>query len=184
MSISQCSNKRCVNDLDVSVLLSQNGENEMKKTQKQFLFDSDTSVLYLNQDKDKEMVTLKKCFPWSEGASFFSVRNAKDDEVAFITKLEELSASDYQAIARYFESHYSQFTINKLISVDEEYDLRLFKLKLNLGNVAFKCELMIGPIILSEGRILLYDINGDFYVIEDLKKLTTKEQKTLSYLID
>lgn len=156
----------------------------MKNTQKQFLFDSDTSMLYLNQDKDKEMVTLKKCFPWSEGASFFSVRNAKDDEVAFISKLEELSASDYQAIARYFESHHSQFTINKLISVDEEYDLRLFQVETQFGKRNFQMRTDDWPIILSEGRILLYDINGDFYVIEDLKKLTAKEQKTLNYLVD
>jgi hypothetical protein len=156
----------------------------MKNTEKQFLFDSDTSMLYLSEDKDKEMVTLKKCFPWSEGASFFSVRNAKDDEVAFISKLEELSASDYQAIAKYFESHYSQFTINKLVSVNEEYDLRLFQVETQFGKRNFQMRAEDWPIILSEGRILLYDINGDFYVIEDINKLTAKEQKTLNYLVD
>lgn len=156
----------------------------MKNAEKKFLFDSDTSMLYLNEDKDKEMVTLKKCFPWSEGASFFSVRNAKDDEVAFISKLEELSGSDYQAIAKYFESHYSQFTINKLISVNEEYDLRLFQVETQFGRRNFQMRAEDWPVILSEGRILLFDINGDFYVIEDINKLTVKEQKTLNYLVD
>lgn len=149
-----------------------------------FLFDSDTSMLYLEDEKDKEMVTLKNCFPWSEGASFFSVRNAKDDEVAFISKLEELSPSDYKAIAKYFESHYTQFTIQRVMSVEEEYDLRLFQVETQFGKRSFQMKADDWPIILSEGRILLYDINGDFYVIDDINSLSSKEQKSLSYLVD
>ena len=68
--------------------------------------------------------------------------------------------------------------------MNEEYDLRLFQVETQFGKRNFQMRAEDWPIILSEGRILLYDINGDFYVIEDINKLTAKEQKTLNYLVD
>lgn len=156
---------------------------------KRFIFDDTKKLLFATSEgetdkKGKEMVTLKNCFPWSEGASFFSVRNAKDDEVAFISKLNELSPSDYEAIGKYFETNCTQFKIKRIHSIEEEYDLRLFQVETQFGPRSFQMKADDWPIILSQGRILLYDISGDFYLIDEIESLTKKEQKELNYLID
>ena len=150
-----------------------------------YIFETERNLLFHeSKEGGKQMVTLKKCFPWTEGASFFSVRNTKDEEVAFIGKMSELDKKDYQAIAKYFKSTQTQFKIKKVKSVEEEYDLRLFEVETQFGIRNFQMKADDWPIVLSKGKILLFDLSGDFYVIDDLNDLTAKEQKIINYLVD
>lgn len=121
-------------------------------------------------------VNVKRCFPWSQPDHFFSLRDDDGKEVMLVEKLDDLSHSSRRALLSVLRESGFVFTIEKVLVVEQEFDLRYWKVETSQGRRKFQTEVDDWPRSLSEQSFLIQDLAGDLYFIENEKELDEKSR--------
>src|ERR1044071_7837471 len=69
-------------------------------------------------------VRLRQCFPWSEPSRHLSLRDANDNEVAFVADPAELAAGSREALEGALATAGFVFQVTRVVSIDEEVEIR------------------------------------------------------------
>ena len=140
-------------------------------------------ILALNNGEYGEQwteVTLKECFPWSAPGKYLSLRDKDDNEIYLIEDHERLDREARELIEA--ELNFSQFvlTISSIDKIEEDVELRRFLVQTEQGSRIFQTKLESWPEVHEDGVILIEDLAGDLFRINNVNHLDEHSRKELS----
>lgn len=137
-------------------------------------------ILVLKYGERLVEVFLKQCFPWTHPGEYLSLRDKDDNEVCLIEKLEDINEEARVLIEE--EIRFSQFVLNitSTEKIEEDVELRRYIVHTEQGIRVFQTKLEDWPEVKMDGVILIEDLAGDLFKINDWRKLDSKSQKELS----
>ncbi|MCF8059197.1 MAG: DUF1854 domain-containing protein [Bacteriovoracaceae bacterium] len=137
-------------------------------------------LLSMNYGDREVEIHLKQCFPWSRPGEFLSLRDIDDNEVCLLHSLDDLDESTRKLIEE--ELSFSQFILNihKVVKIEEDVELRRYLVQTKQGVRVFQTKLEDWPEVLENGTILIEDLAGDLFRIDDWRELDLESQKELS----
>ena len=128
-------------------------------------------------------VTVTRCFPWSNPLSYLSLRNEKGEEKGFVTALDDLSPESRALLEEELKLTGQTFEIIRIHKVQKEIELRCWEVETQGGDRHFQTELDVWPRALPDGSLLVQDLYGDLYRIQDPQALDAASQKILTPLL-
>ena len=129
-------------------------------------------------------VVVRRCFPWSEPGKFISLR---DDENVEIVLVEDPSSLDEQSrlvLEQALAAAGFVLEVTRVIAVDEEIEIRQWKVETRQGDRTFQTRLDDWPRVLPGGGVLIRDVAGDLYRLGDVKQLDKRSRDLLWAFVD
>lgn len=124
-------------------------------------------------------VSLRPCFPWTSPERFLSLRDSDHGEVALIEALEALDTESKAAAEAALAEARFAFDVVRLISVEEAYELRLWRMVTRQGERRFVTQLEDWPERRDDGQVLIRDVSGDLYRVAGLEQLDKASRQLL-----
>lgn len=140
--------------------------------------------LWATRGDEECVVRVRRAFPWSEPARFISLRDAQDREFALVGQPEELDADSRAALEAALLSAGFVFIVTAVQAIDEEVEIRSWRVETRQGARTFQTGLDDWPRPLPEGGLLIRDVAGDLYQIEDLAALDERSRELLWAYVD
>ncbi len=128
---------------------------------------------------ESRAVSVRRCFPWSEPARFVSLRDRDEEEVALIREPESLDDASREALEQALVEAGFVLRVVKVNEVEEEIEIRTWKVETAQGPRTFQTRLDDWPRDLPGGGLLIRDVAGDLYHIADREGLDEKSRKLL-----
>ena len=154
--------------------------NAIEKKQKLDLYLKENGLLYIVVEGKEVEVYVKQCFPWSHPEEFLSLRDKDDNEVCLIDCLGDLASETQEILRRYLDVIDFVLLVEKVIDIEEDVELRQFRVKTIQGERVFQTKLEDWPEVMDDGSILIEDLAGDLFKIKSLKFLDEDSKKILS----
>jgi hypothetical protein len=153
-----------------------------------------TAPLVLEQRRDGRLwallaeraapVKLRRCFPWTFPERYISLQTEDNVELAFVSDPKELSPASQAALSRALSEAGFVFLIRGVHSVKEDSELRCFEVETPQGRRAFQTALDTWPRETPDGGLLIEDVAGDVFRIEDPASLDERSRELLWELVD
>lgn len=140
--------------------------------------------LVVNVDGVETAVTVARCFPWSRPFEFLSLRDEDDNEVALVADPLALTDSSRSALEEALAEAGFVFGVTAVLDLDEEVELRTWKVSTDQGARRFQTRLDDWPRRLPDGGLLIRDVTGDLYRIGDVGALDRKSRERLWAFVD
>jgi hypothetical protein len=141
-------------------------------------------LLWAVKDEIATPVTVRRCFPWSEPLQHLSLRDADDEEVAMVQHPAELDEPSRRALEEAVREAGFAFVITRVLDVEEEVELRHWKVETAQGSRTFQTRLDDWPRQLPGGGFLIRDVGGDLYRLENPAELDKKSRELLWSFVD
>jgi hypothetical protein len=129
-------------------------------------------------------VRLRQCFPWSEPTRHLSLRDAEDEEVAYVADPAELAPASREALARALAEAAFVLDVRRVVSVEEEVEIRQWRVETAQGPRTFQTHLDDWPRTLPGGGLLIRDVAGDLYRIAEPGGLDARSRELLWAFVD
>jgi hypothetical protein len=129
-------------------------------------------------------VDLVRCFPWTEPRRFFSFRDAKGDEHAFVRDLDDLEPESRAVVTETLRRASFVLDVVEILSVEEDFELRSWRIRAAQGVRSFQTALDAWPRKLPDGALLLEDVYGDLYRVPLPGQLDAKSRELLWAFVD
>ena len=129
-------------------------------------------------------VRLRQCFPWTEPSRHLSLRDAEDEEVAFVSDPAELAPSSRDALERALAEASFVLEVTRVLSVEEEVEIRQWRVETVQGPRAFQTHLDDWPRTLPGGALLIRDVAGDLYRIAAASTMDARSRALLWAFVD
>lgn len=129
-------------------------------------------------------VRLRQCFPWSEPTRHLSLRDGEDDEVAYVADPAALAPASRDALERALAEAAFVLEVRRVLSVDEEVEIRQWRVETAQGPRTFQTHLDDWPRTLPGGGLLIRDVAGDLYRIAAPRALDARSRALLWAFVD
>jgi len=129
-------------------------------------------------------VKLRRCFPWTFPERYISLQTDDNVELAFVSDPNDLSPASRVALAQALSEAGFVFVIQGVHSVKEDFELRCFEVETPQGRRAFQTALDAWPRETPDGGLLIEDVAGDVFRIEDPTTLDERSRELLWELVD
>ena len=129
-------------------------------------------------------VRLRQCFPWSEPARYLSLRDTDDEEVGFVADPAALAPASREALERALAEASFVLDVLRVLSVEEEVEIRQWHVETAQGPRAFQTHLDDWPRTLPGDGLLIRDVAGDLYRIARPKQLDARSRELLWAFVD
>jgi hypothetical protein len=116
------------------------------------------------------------CFPWSAPGEYVSLRDEEDREIALILETKSLDPESRVALEQTLAQTGFVFEVNRIDAVEDELELRVWKVHTNQGSRTFQTKLDQWPQAINEQAMVIRDLAGDLYRIKPAA-LDLKSQK-------
>ncbi len=128
---------------------------------------------------DWKYVNPVRCFPWSESGRFISLRDDDNLELHLIEDVQELGADARFALLRALEVSGFFLEIVTVESIEEDFEIRVWKVHTRRGPRSFQTELDAWPHPSPGGGHLISDVAGDVFLIPPLESLDRTSRRHL-----
>ena len=163
---------------DAEVQYLQAHDIQVEKTEGGFL------SLRVGADQHYPRVHLYWCFPLSQSARFVSVRDHEDKEIGVIEKLDGFAPQPLELILDELRSRYFTPTIGAIRSLKEEFGYTYWEADTSAGRCRFTVQLGKNAVIsLEAGRLLIHDVDGNRYELEDYRRVDSKYLRIIENLL-
>jgi hypothetical protein len=129
-------------------------------------------------------VKLRRCFPWTFPERYISLQTEQNEELAFVSDPKALDAASQAALSQALAEAGFVFLITRVHSVEEDFELRCFKVETPQGPRAFQTALDAWPRETPDGGLLIEDVAGDVFRIEDAGSLDARSRELVWELVD
>jgi hypothetical protein len=140
--------------------------------------------LHARRGDTHAVVHVRRCFPWSDPAKFISLRDAEDEEFAFVADPCELHGDARAALEAAIAEAGFVFDVTAVLDIEEEVELRHWSVQTLQGDRRLQTRLDEWPRVLPGGGLLVRDVTGDFYRVADPSRLDRKSQSLLWAFVD
>ena len=124
-----------------------------------------------------ENVRVARCFPWSRESEYVAVCDADGKELVLLTTLEGIEGPTRELIE---EELRDKFFVPKILRISDfkaEFDVVSISAETDRGTVTFQIHSRDDVRILSPGRALFRDVDGNVYEVPDFSSLDHNSQK-------
>jgi hypothetical protein len=129
-------------------------------------------------------VYVRRCFPWSRPLSYISLRDEDDNEVALVRDVNDLDAASGLVLQDALAEAGFVLEIRRIVAIDEEVEIRNWKVETRQGTRTFQTRLDDWPRQLPGGGVLIPDVGGDLYRVADPAALDEASRKLLWAYVD
>jgi hypothetical protein len=143
------------------------------------LFIGPDSCLWLRRGDAKVAVRAVRCFPWSQPGRLISLRDEQGIEHHLVEDLDELEPSSRQALVRALGPAGFVLEIEAVESIEEDYELRVWRTRTRHGLRTFQTALDTWPWPAPAGGHFVQDIAGDLYRLPPLAELDPASRQRL-----
>ena len=140
--------------------------------------------LWAIQGGEERAVSVRRCFPWSEPSGHLSLRDADEEEFALVRDPAELDARSRAALEMALAVVGFVFEVTRVLEIDEEVEIRRWRVETRQGPRTFQTRLDDWPRILPHGGLLIRDLAGDLYHLGRPESLDRKSQELLWAFVD
>ena len=154
------------------------GETELR------LRSSGDGRLFAIVDGESVPVRLRQCFPWSEPHRHLSLRDEDDEEVALVEDPAGLEPESRRAIEQALAEAGFVLEVLRVLSIDEEVEIRQWKVDTRHGPRFFQTHLDDWPRALPMGGLLIRDVSGDLYLLAAPGELDKRSKELLWAFVD
>jgi hypothetical protein len=112
------------------------------------------------------------------------LRDGDDNEVALVADPLALTDSSRSALEEALAENGFVFRVTAVLDLDEEVELRTWKVSTDQGERRFQTRLDDWPRKLPDGGLLIRDVTGDLYMIRDVGGLDRKSRERLWAFVD
>ncbi|REK76932.1 DUF1854 domain-containing protein [Paenibacillus paeoniae] len=121
-------------------------------------------------------VYVHSSFPHTNKHMFLSVRTLENREIGMIRSLDDFSEDTQQLLKEQLHIRYFTPEIRKVISVKEEFGYSYWEAETSAGLCRFTVRGGGSHAkLVTPDRLLVTDVDGNRFVIQDISKLTDKE---------
>jgi len=124
------------------------------------------------------------CFPWSHPDGFVSLRDDEGLEIAFVPSIDALDEASREVTLRAMREARFMFEIVTVHSLDEEYEIRNWRVETKQGPRTFQTHREEWPIRLKNGGFLVRAVAGDLIFIPEPSTLDPTSRKHLRVVLD
>ncbi|WP_309397979.1 DUF1854 domain-containing protein [Cerasicoccus maritimus] len=135
------------------------------------------------EGEDAALVRPVKCFPLSDPGHHLSLRNDKNEELAFIADPTELDASSQAALIEALAAGSFTFNVTAIEEIKTDFELRAWKVDTAAGPRQFQTALDAWPRNVDDGGYLIEDVFGDLYRLPALNQLDKDSAKRLWMMV-
>jgi hypothetical protein len=118
-----------------------------------------------------------RCFPWSLPESYISVRDAKGAEVALLRTLDELDGDSREVVEAELRDKIFNPKIHRITDLRDEFGVVTVTAETDRGEVSFQIRSRDDVRVLSAGRALLRDVDGNTYELPAIDALDKASRK-------
>ena len=154
------------------------GETELR------LRSSGDGRLFALVDGESVPVRLRQCFPWSEPHRHLSLRDEDDEEVALVEDPAGLEPESRRAIEQALAEAGFVLQVLRVLSIDEEVEIRQWKVETRHGPRFFQTHLDDWPRALPMGGLLIRDVSGDLYLLAAPSEMDKRSKELLWAFVD
>lgn len=129
-------------------------------------------------------VAVVRCFPWTAPERFLSLRDEEDEEVALVRDAGELDDASRDALLGALADAGFVFDVEAVLAVDEEIEIRVFRVRTRQGTRRFQTLRDEWPRALPDGSLLFRDVGGDLYRVPPAPELDPGSRKALFAFLD
>lgn len=140
--------------------------------------------LWAVRDGNECAVRVRRAFPWSEPGRFVSLRDAADREFALVADPAHLDPGSRRALEAALAAAGFVFVVTAVHEIEEEVEIRTWRVVTRQGARTFQTRLDDWPRALPGGGLLIRDVAGDLYRIEDLAQLDERSRDLLWAYVD
>ena len=143
----------------------------------------DGSLWALRGDEERA-VSVRCCFPWSEPARHLSLRDSDEEEFALVRDPAELDPRSRAALEVALAVAGFVFEVTRVLEIDEEVEIRHWRVETQQGPRAFQTRLDDWPRTLPHGGLLIRDLAGDLYHLDAPERLDRESRELLWAFVD
>ena len=125
-----------------------------------------------------------RCFPLSRPGAYISLRDDDDRECALVSNPADLDPSSRTALEQDLAEAGFVLHISRIVSVEEELEIRTWKVHTREGPRTFQTARDEWPRQLTGGGLLLRDVAGDLYLVPQASDLDARSRRLLWAFID
>ena len=145
---------------------------------------SDGRLLALAASGAEVAVRVRQCFPWTEPTRHLSLRDDEEREVAHVDDPARLDPLSRAALDRALAQAGFVLEVARILAIDEEVEIRTWKVETRQGPRAFQTHLDEWPRVLPDGGLLVRDVAGDLYRLADPTRLDRRSRELLWAFVD
>jgi uncharacterized protein DUF1854 len=144
---------------------------------------ADGSLWAVRSDAERA-VSVRRCFPWSEPTRHLSLRDSDEEEFALVRDPAELDPRSRVALETALTVAGFVFEVTHVLEIDEEVEIRHWRVETQQGPRAFQTRLDDWPRTLPHGGLLIRDLAGDLYHLGRPERLDRKSRELLWAFVD
>ena len=133
---------------------------------------------------ERRVVHVQRCFPWSEPGCFISLRDEEGEEFALVPDPAALDCAGRAVLEAALAEAGFIFDLAAVLEIDEEVELRNWRVHTDQGPRRFQTRLDDWPRTLPDGGLLIRDVTGDFYRVRDVARLDRTSRALLWAFVD
>ena len=140
--------------------------------------------LWAVKGEEERAVSVRRCFPWSEPGRHLSLRDAEEEEFAFVRDPAELDPRSRAALERALAVAGFVFEVTRVLEIEEEVEIRRWRVETRQGPRTFQTRLDDWPRGLPHGGLLIRDLAGDLYHLGAPEQLDRQSRELLWAFVD
>ena len=129
-------------------------------------------------------MSVRRCFPWSQPTDYVSLRDTDENEFVLIRAASDLDVASRDVLEIALAEAGFVLEITRIESVDEEIEIRNWKVETRQGPRSFQTKLDDWPRRVPSGGTLIRDVAGDLYYVKDAAELDKKSRDLLWAFVD
>ncbi len=140
--------------------------------------------LWAVRGEEERAVSVRRCFPWSDPLQHLSLRDADEEEFALVKNPADLDPRSRAALETALAVAGFVFEVTRVLEIDEEVEIRHWRVETQQGPRAFQTRLDDWPRTLPHGGLLIRDLAGDLYHLGKPEALDRNSRELLWAFVD
>jgi len=157
---------------------------KISKTNLLFELNKQDDLLFRISSSETIKVSAMLCFPWITKTEFISIRDENDKEVYLISTLSELDEISFHAVTLSLLAATFMMKIIEIKAINTEFEIRNWSVVTEQGEYIFQTIIDYWPQRLNSFSVLIRDVSGNIFYIDNPKQLDQKSQDLLWPYID
>lgn len=134
-------------------------------------------------DTSYPRVSVSRAFPLSYPMRYLSVRDKESKEIGIISEMNAFPQEIQEMLLEELERRYFTPRISLVYSLKDEFGYTYWDVETDRGRRKFTAKGSESVISLSEGHVIVIDVDGNRFEIEDYRRLDAKSFRLIDVLI-
>ena len=145
-----------------------------------FKFNGNGFLVFTLKNESKGRVKLIRSYPYTLKEEYICVQNLENEEIGIIRSIKDLDESSYSACSKELESRYYCPCVTSVKSIKERMGHFYFETIIDGKDKSFTVrDLTRNLRFSSENTLLIFDVDGNRYIIPEYEKKKQKSRRLL-----